>query len=351
VPPKDAIHSTDATISQRALEKRARRWFDRFDPPDAKTPPSTPTDDDAKTTPSTSDRDSSSSDRDSSSSLAKADRDSSSSLAKAREAALESIPAWMDKKKTSSTMSKRKKRTTLEMNRDNFDKGAIDTYYHNRYKKAWKAATTEYHTNIKGGKDKARHGFGSEAIAKRYNEDQLSSPNDRKIKPYTLRKAVAEGFFGVSPKKRGRRSKIPEGFGKALATHATMMQLSCEAEASGARMCSTIIALTAGTKWDGHFNPEYAWRKCRTENPAILNPVQAKNHEDRRVDWLTFNNINEWSDGAKKYCIDLGMLSPEPGHICEWPCNHYHYHFYRVLNLCYFFHSGRLVRSVANPSR
>ena len=134
MPPKDAIHSTDATTSLRALERRARRWFKRFDPPDATTPLSTPTDESAKSTPSTP------------------DRDSSLSLAKAREAALESIPAWMDKKQTTSTMSKRKKRTTLEMNWDNFEKGAIDTYYQNRYKNAWKAATTEYNTNTKGGR-------------------------------------------------------------------------------------------------------------------------------------------------------------------------------------------------------
>ena len=51
------------------------------------------------------------------------------------------------------------------------------------------------------------------------------------------------------------------------------------------------------------------------ENPAILNPVQAKSHEDWWVDWLTYNNINIWTDAAKKYLINIGMLEDKPGII------------------------------------
>ena len=65
-------------------------------------------------------------------------------------------------------------------------------------------------------------------------------------------------------------------------------------------MSATIKALSHGTKWDGEFNPEYAWRRVGVENPAILNPAQAKRHKDCRVNWLKFNNINLWTDAAKK---------------------------------------------------
>ena len=65
-------------------------------------------------------------------------------------------------------------------------------------------------------------------------------------------------------------------------------------------MSATIQALAHGTKWDGEFNPEYDWKRVRFEKPAILNPTQAKIHKDCRVDWLTFNNINLWTDSAKK---------------------------------------------------
>ena len=96
-----------------------------------------------------------------------------------------------------------------------------------------------------------------------------------------------------------------------------MMQLSGEAEASGAQISATIQALAHGTKWDGEFKPEYTWRRVWVENPRILNPAQAKSHEDQRVDWLIFNNINLWTDTAKKYLIGIGMLEDKPGIICK----------------------------------
>ena len=96
--------------------------------------------------------------------------------------------------------------------------------------------------------------------------------------------SVAREEFGVSPKKQGRPAIIPAALTKAIAAHATMMQVSGEADAPGPKMTATVIALTHGTKWEGKFNPDYAWRKTRAAHPAILNPAQAKNHEDRRVD-------------------------------------------------------------------
>ncbi len=50
-------------------------------------------------------------------------------------------------------------------------------------------------------------------------------------------------------------------------------------------------------------------------HPEIMNPVKAKNHEDRRVDWLTYKNIMEWNARAKKFLIDIGMAVDEPGII------------------------------------
>ena len=54
---------------------------------------------------------------------------------------------------------------------------------------------------------------------------------------------------------------------RAIVAHATMMQVSGEAEASGPKMTAAIIALTHDTKWEGQFNPDYAWRK--TLGPSI----------------------------------------------------------------------------------
>ena len=163
-------------------------------------------------------------------------------------------------------------------------------------------------------------------MAQKYNA-KLQSPGDRKIQRSVLMNAVKRGEVGVSPKKKGRPPTVPAELTMGIATHAAMMQVSGEAEASGQKMKATISALAMGTDWENKVNSEYVWRKTRSLHPDILNPVQAKDHEDRRADWLTYANINEWTDVAKKYLIELGMLFDEPGEICKcfFCIIHYHY--------------------------
>ena len=62
----------------------------------------------------------------------------------------------------------------------------------------------------------------------------------------------------------------------------------------------------------------------RTEHPEMLNPVRAKNHEVRRVDWLSYNNIIKWNDRVKQFLVEIGMAKDEPGMIRE----------YHILILC-----------------
>ena len=65
-------------------------------------------------------------------------------------------------------------------------------------------------------------------------------------------------------------------------------------------------------------NIEYVWRKTRTKHPEILNPVKTKNNEDRRVEWLTYKNIIDWTARAKEFLLSIQMAKDEPGVICEW---------------------------------
>ena len=232
------------------------------------------------------------------------------------DAALDAIPGWLNREKTSSLLSKRKKRKELEMARDLFASKSNKMYRKEKFKRVWKEATKEYHHLKSNVSTPSKHGCGARAIAKKYNE-QLASPGDYQVGKTALLNAVSRGEVGVSPLKRGRPSVVPKELTMAVATHATMMQVSGECEESGAKMKATIEALALGTDWESKVNPEYVWRKTRKEHPEILNPVQAKNHEDRRVDWLSFANINTWTDVAKEYLINLGMLKDEPGEICE----------------------------------
>ena len=202
------------------------------------------------------------------------------------------------------------------MTRDNFAKKANILHRDNKYSDVWKDATTEYHSN-QTGPTPTKKGFGAGAVAAKYNQ-QLTSPGDKQVGRTALMTAVAQGRVGVSPQTRGRPPILPKQLSLAIATHATMMQVSGEAEASGSKMKATIQALAMDTEWENKVDPEYVWRKTRTLHPDILNPVQAKNHEDRQADWLTYANINLWTDGAKDYLIKLGMLKDEPGEICKF---------------------------------
>jgi len=123
---------------------------------------------------------------------------------------------------------------------------------------------------------------------------------------------VYQGDTGKTPPKTGRRKKIESPASENLAKHAVIMQLLGEGEASKTKMISTIKGLMVGTKHEG-IDSEALWRRTRKEHAAMLNPISAKNNEDRRVDWLTFKNITEWSAAAKKLLVDLGMVKDEPG--------------------------------------
>ena len=78
----------------------------------------------------------------------------------------------MSKETTSAAMIKMHKRTTLEMNRDNFDKKAISVYCDGRFKTAWKSATTEYAENV-SGVNRGKRGYSSKDVADRFNSEFL----------------------------------------------------------------------------------------------------------------------------------------------------------------------------------
>ena len=117
---------------------------------------------------------------------------------------------------------------------------------------------------------------------------------------------------------RAKIPRVPIELTKALATHTTMMQVSGDGEASSSIMRQVASAVLAGTEHDGKINVDYLWRKTRQHHPEILNPVRAKNHENRRVDWLTYKNLIDWNKRAKQFLIEIGMADDQPGIVCEY---------------------------------
>ena len=206
--------------------------------------------------------------------------------------------------------------TSREVNACSFNSKVTKLFWADKFSSVWKDATREYDSNLRGSNCNKR-GYGADGVCQKYNKF-LASPNDRKLKKMALHNAmVLRGEVGVSPAKWGKPPVIPIELTKGLATHATMMQVLGDQEASRQNMIVTVSALCHGTKWQDKIDMDWLWRKTRNDYPEILNPVRAKDHEDRRVDWLSYGNINDWTDRAKKFLVSLGMLKDEPGTICE----------------------------------
>ena len=234
----------------------------------------------------------------------------------ARSAALETLPNWVDHEATSAAMTKRPKMTRQDRCQRNFDEQSVERYRWSKYSNAWKGATRQLHDLQQSGKTGSR-GCGARAVAQRWNETVLSSPGDHKISKSSLHDAVKHGNFGVSPPKRGRPRIVPKVATDALAAHATMLQISGEGEATKDKMTTAAQGLIADTEWDGKLKPSYMWWRTYSDNPALILPAMARDNDDRRVDWLTFSNINTWTDAAKAELISIGLVKDEPGYISE----------------------------------
>ena len=223
--------------------------------------------------------------------LAKNSATSKKTRTKAQESAITNLPGWMNKEATATTMFGRKKRSRKDKSKDDFAFKIDKEYRERKFKSVWKMATTQLQEN-NCGPNKGKKGYGARAVAQQYNH-LLVSPGDRTIKHVSLTTQVAMGEFGVSPKKMGRPPKIPDALKKAAALQTVLLQVNGESEASKSKLMATSHALVMKTKWEGTFSHEYLFNAARAKYPEIMNPVTAKSHKDRRVDWLSYKNIKD----------------------------------------------------------
>ena len=147
-------------------------------------------------------------------------------------------------------------------------------------------------------------------------QEYLPSPNDIKIRRGAIESAMLKGDI-VSPVKRGQKVRIPHDLTYAIATHSTMMQVASDGEAKSSEMKAVALVLLAGMTHEAKINVNYLWRKTRESHPEILNLVKAKNHENRRVDWLSYKNLIDWNRHVKQFLLDMGMAEDVPGTIRE----------------------------------
>lgn len=176
-------------------------------------------------------------------------------------------------------------------------------YRDNRYKEAYKKATLALTPSTNTG----TRGHGLRAVVDRVNNEMLNSPNDKKLSKTNIHYAVQRGEYGVSPMKKGRPLEVPIELTGALARHAVMMQVSGDGEAASNMMHAIISALTMGTVYDSVFDVEYVWRVTRERHGNIINPEKQVNNEDRRNDWLTWQNVVNWNRNVKNDLVKMGM--------------------------------------------
>ena len=229
------------------------------------------------------------------------------------------MPAWLDHDKTIATLSKRPRRSSTNYAQDKFAEKVEEQYRAKRFKVAFKEVQriVKENQSFDRGAAQPKKGKGIRAVIKAVSEEFLDSPNDIKISRGAIMRALHRGD-NVSPLKAGRKVSVPDVLPYALATHSTMMQVSGNGEACAANMKAVASAVIAGTKYDGRIDVEYLWRKTREKHPEIINPVRAKNHENRRVDWLSYKNLMDWNKRAKKFLVDVGMAKDERGLIREY---------------------------------
>jgi hypothetical protein len=226
------------------------------------------------------------------------------------------MPAWFDSAKTLDTLSKRPRRNSTQFPQDKFSEKVEKMYREQKHKVAFKEVQRILKSNCSSAGN-PKKGKGVCATIAMVQQEYLPSPNDIKIGRGAIESAMLKGGNIVSPVKRGRKVCIPHELTYAIATHSTMMQVASNGEAKSSEMKAVAAALLADTTHKAKINVDYLWRKTRESHPEILNPVKAKNDENRRVDWLSCKNLIDWNNRAKQFLLDMEMAEDVPGTIRE----------------------------------
>ena len=188
-----------------------------------------------------------------------------------------------------------RKRAATQVCRDSFDAKVRTLYYGRRYSEAFKLASAEFRDNADTAARRGKRGCGARAVAEKYNESMLNSPNNCKLMKNSLFDAVSGDRAGMLPPKRGRKEVIPLALCSTNSKQLAMMQVTGEGEACATKIIPLIEGLTTNTAWDRTFTARACWWKALKSYPEIMNPVKAKNNKDRHVEWLSYKNTKDWT--------------------------------------------------------
>ena len=121
-----------------------------------------------------------------------------------------------------------------------------------------------------------------------------------KIAASSVRDAVRSGAAGVSPKKRGPKSAVPEVVTDAAGSWARVGQVSGD-EKTNTRLGQHKVAAVTGTDTEGTFTVRGA--KEALKKRQKLETTASSSQDERRFAWTTYDNLYHWFDGWKEFLV------------------------------------------------
>jgi hypothetical protein len=112
-----------------------------------------------------------------------------------------------------------------------------------------------------------------------------------KIAKSSVTQAVRLGHAGKSPKKRGPKSIVPIEITDCAKSFAQVGQVSGD-EKTNTQLGNHMVAASIGTYAEGTFTELTAKRQLKKR--SRLSTTASTSQVDRRFNWTTFDNLDEW---------------------------------------------------------
>jgi hypothetical protein len=97
----------------------------------------------------------------------------------------------------------------------------------------------------------------------------------------------------------------------AISSNINLCQRNGDTELKEATIVAMIEALLLGSTVLNIPRPRHLWRKIETQYYVILELSKEQQSELRRQMWTTVNNLDEWYDRWKSFCLEFGFADDD----------------------------------------
>ena len=176
---------------------------------------------------------------------------------------------------------------------------------------AYKKATVAYANLLSGVR--VRGDGGAQAIADEYNKGLPHGAT--RLTASTIIRQVSKNMAGVSPVKRGVKRKFPQAVYDSVATYLQLKQSSGD-EQKPRQLRRTVIAAFKGTPLESQLStPRQLTRALKTmreDHADVITRANKCSVDDRRWQWTTYTNLNDWYDGWRRFLVFHEFATEEP---------------------------------------